>query len=254
MKTKLIIISIVVLCLTAGSAVAGPVFGNPAFLQGVLDGITTAPIAGDSSVDVTADYISDNMDSLWTITGTGTSAATIIIELASFANSNILGVYDAANPASKEPIFLGAADPGDYASLTIMADGSVWINYTDISAGTVTGGDTGTDFGGNLFGYYLVSPQGTFHSNTALNSDGFDHMAAYQGTNTDMVKLPGKGAGLWTNNEFILAWEDLLNGGDKDFTDMVIMVESVSPVPVPGAILLGILGLSAAGIKLRRFA
>ena len=90
-------------------------------LQGVLDNITS-PYPGTSSVNVTTDAVPDSLDSLWSITGTGTSAATIIIEMAGFANSNILGVYDAANSASKVPIFLGAADPGDYASLTILGD------------------------------------------------------------------------------------------------------------------------------------
>jgi len=52
----------------------------------------------------------------------------------------------------------------------------------------------------------------------------------------------------------ILAWEDLdARCTDGDYTDMVVMVESVM-VPVPGAILLGMLGLSVAGVKLRKYA
>jgi hypothetical protein len=41
---------------------------------------------------------------------------------------------------------------------------------------------------------------------------------------------------------------------DTDFQDMVVLIEGANPVPVPGAILLGILGLSVAGVKLRKFA
>jgi hypothetical protein len=257
MKAKLLILSIVVLCISAAPAMAALfTFGGAGSgpLQTVLNNITS-PYPGTSSVNVTTDAVSDSLDSLWTITGTGTSAATIIVELAAFKDDNILGVYDAANSASMVPIFDGLSDPGDYASLTIMGDGSVWVVYTDISAGTSVGGDTLVDFAGNLFGYYLISPEGTFYSNTSLNPDGFDHMAAYQGKNIDTIQLPNKSPGLWTDNEFVLAWEDLLlPAGDGDYTDMVIMVESVLPVPVPGAILLGILGLSVAGLKLRKYA
>ncbi len=41
---------------------------------------------------------------------------------------------------------------------------------------------------------------------------------------------------------------------DTDFQDMIVLIEGAVPTPVPGAVLLGFLGLSAAGIKLRKFA
>ena len=41
-------------------------------------------------------------------------------------------------------------------------------------------------------------------------------------------------------------------GTDGDHQDMVALIEGVNPVPVPGAILLGMLGLSVAGVKLRK--
>ena len=88
-------------------------------------------------------------------------------------------------------------------------------------------------------------------------------MYAYQGTG-DTVEISPWDPGDWTDNEYVLAFEDLVatwtnqdgsqGTSDWDYTDFVVMVESVNPVPVPGAVLLGILGLSAAGIKLRRFA
>jgi len=167
----------------------------------------------------------------------------MIIEIAGYAGSNKFGVYDKTDTSKMVELFAGAAVAGAQATLSIKADGSVYVN----------GGDSTVDFAGNLFGFYLDSPDGVFLSDTSKNADSLDHMFAYQGTDTDTVQLPGLAAGLWTDHEYVLAWEDLYaTVSDKDYTDMVLMIESVIPVPVPGAVLLGFLGLSAAGLKLRK--
>ena len=208
-------------------------------LQSVLDNITTAPVAGDSSIDVTTDYLSDTIDSYWSITGSGGSVATIIIELAGFANGNTFGVYDMTDSTKKVELFAGAAGAGSQALLSIKADGSVYVNF----------GDTGVDFARNSFGYYLLSEVGNyFYSDTSLNADQFDHMYAYQGIDVDTVQLPGLAPGVWTDNEFVLAYEDLYGGGDQDFTDFVVMVESVTPIPEPGTLIL--LGTALVGCAL----
>lgn len=247
MRIKLLIISIAVLCLSAAPAMAAIVSPPPgAPLQAVLDGITVPP---PSSINVTTDYIPDSADSIWHIGGTGGSTSTMIIELAGFAPNNTFGIYDLANPANKAQIFAGGNVAGDQALLSIDAAGNVFVNFAPIT--TITG---------TWFGYYLISPQGTFYSNSTLNTDNpappniYDHFYAYQGLGIDTVQIAQWAPGLWTPGEYILAWEDLAGpGSDWDFTDMVVMVESVY-VPVPGAILLGIIGLSVAGIKLRKYA
>jgi hypothetical protein len=243
---KRILLLTLVLGITAMPATADPFGDGGAALQGVLNNITTAPVAGTSSVDVKTDML--GFDKFWAISGTGGSVSTLIIELAGFANDNTFGIYDVAAPTNRVQVFGGTAGTGAQATVSIDDTGLVYINH--VSTGTILGSK-------NFFGFYLDTTvnQGSgaiWHSDTSLNSDGVDHLLAYQGTNTDTVKIGSWSPGLWTDNEYILAWEDLRGGGDRDYTDFVVMVESVSPVPVPGAVLLGFLGLGYAGMRLRK--
>ena len=220
-------------------------------LQDVLDDITVGPNPGVSSVNVETDALTDSSDTHWSITGAGASVSTLIIELAGFAGDNIFGIYDAADSSKQVQVFAGAAGAGDQSFVSIKADGSVFIDNSD----------TGVDFAGNLFGYFLDASAnsafggGFWYSDTGLNDDGLDHMAAYQGKNVDTIQLPGLAAGTWTDNEFLLAWEDLDKDStwypyDGDYTDFVVMVESVEPIPEPATMLLvgsGLIGLAGLG-------
>lgn len=224
-------------------------------LQDVLNNITVGPNAGVSSVNVTEDFVSDEDDSLWSISGAGGSIATIIIELASNANTNVLGIYDAVDLENMVEIFDGSAQAGSLAMISIRATGAVYKNLFI---------NTGIVFDGNLFGFYLDtrgSGGEIWYSDTLLNTDEMDHMFAYQGTNTDTVQIGNFAPGIWSECEYVLAFEDQDSRilSDEDYNDFVVMVESVYPVPPvavpePSTIFL-ILGLTicTACIGMNRF-
>jgi hypothetical protein len=220
------------LSLLATLALAGASFAttiNGPSLQNILNGITND---GSSSVSTVNDQVA--ADKYWQLTASGTSAATMIIEVAGNASSNVFGIYDLADPSKKVTLFGGAATGGDQAAVSIKANGAVYINFVN----------TGVTFSGSTFGYFLQGPGGTFYSDNALNPGGADHLVSYAGKG-DLVTLPGLFPGTWTSNEYVLGWEDLA-AGDNDFDDMVVMVESVQPVPEPTT--MGLMGLGLLGL------
>ena len=277
MKTKLIILSIAALCLSAAPAMAATFGDGGAALQAVLDNAT---VGGSSNIIVANNVeVPDVMDNIWENTGKG-SVSTIIFELgAAFAPWNNFGVYDSLDASNTLQIFAGGHTEGDSRTLFIFGTGDVYLDtyYIDPAQPWLGYRPADATFPNQQYGFYLDSTGLTlgdpayafgnmFYSDTGLNPDGEDHMYAYQGVGDTMYipdppPLPGDPQtyteGTIGPSYFILAWEDLdASAGwtDRDYEDMVVLVESVQPIPVPGAVLLGILGLSAAGIKLRRFA
>jgi hypothetical protein len=202
-------------------------------------------VDGDLGVDVVNDQLADTEDSYWSIGATGGSVATVIIELAGLAGTNEFGLYDKSNPANTVTLFGGTAVTGSQAVVTILLDGSVLVNFVDQNV----------DFAANAFGYFLNNPtsgfggSATYYSDTSLNADDFDHMAAYQG-NGELVQIGQIAPGTWLSTEYILAWEDIFGGGDADFDDFVVMVESIDPIPEPS--ILALLGLGMLGLGLSR--
>ena len=217
-------------------ASAGCVFGTPfggePTLQVALDQIL-AP-APDTAGACLAD--GPEGDAYWTSTG-GTSA-TIMLEIAGYANVNSFGLYDSADPTNRLQIFIGAADPGTRAQLTFDSNGQITVSY---GAHVVRR----ARFTGPAFGFYLLTGEGNrLMSDSSLNSGGVDRMYAYLGNGARFTSGPIVTDGNPANDIFgagdaILAYEDLLVG-DNDFQDFVVLVRGVQPVPLPaGAWLLG---------------
>lgn len=237
MKTKNLFLSIAASLGLAFQSHAVMISGGG--LQSALDNIT---VGGTSGINVQTDQVIN--DETWAISAASGSVSTLIVEMTGFAYTNSFGIYDVSNPANYVELMDGPSAPGSQTLVNIMADGEVRVNFTD----------TGTFFANNMFGFYIDVPGmgARWYSETGLNTDGVDHMVAYAGNDSDVLQLPGFAPGLWQSTEYILAFEDMINGGDGDYDDFVAMVASIVPVPEPGSLALLALALAGIGVSRRR--
>lgn len=228
----------------------GSPYGGEPTLQAALNGLLSS--APNTVTDCLADGTVPNGDAHWITLSP--SSATILLEIAGFANQNSFGLYDVANPSNRFQIFSGPQGPGTNALISFVAAGSGGYDVT-VTIGT-SSWTTSTPFVGTAFGFYLSTPQGnTFFSDSSLNPGGVDRMYAYRGNGATFTSGPVAGDGDPSNDIFgvtdaILAYEDLIHG-DNDYQDFVVLVRGVQPsvVPLPPAVWLlasGLLGLAAS--------
>ncbi len=193
---------------------------------------------GAGVLSATNDCLDDgtgaNRDGAWSTQGR--TSATILLELAGFANRNRFGIYDILNPANRIEVFDGLAGAGESAALSfVVGPGGVTVAVTRGSQTTTSA----SPFLSEAFGFFLRTPQGNvFFSQSELNVSAVDRMYAYRGNGAVFAGGPAVVVGsVFGVNDAILAYEDLVNG-DNDFQDFVVLVRGVAPIPLPAAALL----------------
>ncbi len=157
-------------------------------------------------------------------------------------NHNTLGIYtDLGIGANKTSVL------GPYWGFGFEGDGS---SSNPFPASMIT---LDTD---SNFGWYLNSDGALYYSESDLNPSGWDHMMTFHLTDApDSIYIDlGNGSILWElHYPYLITWEDL-NMGDEDYDDMIYIVDRVVPTPVPGAVIIGFIGIIVAGLKLRKYA
>lgn len=116
----------------------------------------------------------------------------------------------------------------------------LYVPYMDAQSNTFSMSDSGSPFrfGLDPSGSPLLSsdPLDNVFCRWHGCSDPQDHMVSWLITG-------GEYAG-----DYVVAWEDLKNLGDRDYNDLVVRVSGAAVVPVPAAVILfgsGLLGLVA---------
>ena len=214
--------SLVVLAIAAGAVTVMSATANAAFPlrspQVVVNGGSLQ--AYFNSISESIDVQNDQLDAqTWSTSISGNSTLTLMLELAAYADQNALGVYNgsAGSPPTLFQVFPGAATPGWYATAHFGTDGSLVVSLFDQNS-VYQGQNSYMGVDRNNFGFYIQNTGGTYYSQDYRNA-GYAHVLTYAGT--------GINYGDWWE-----CFEDLPNAtSDFNFSDAVLLVQSVSPVP-----------------------
>ncbi|MFB2836789.1 hypothetical protein [Floridanema evergladense] len=198
-------------------------------LQNILDSLTV----GGPRIDTVNGQTGFN---LFTNTASSGSVATFMFEVAGNAPINKFGIYNQSGV--KAQLFAGSNDVSDGAFVSFLGNGDLSVFTNGFQPGNQGSPSVNTYTGfGNVFGFYIETEQGTFYTENSRNPNGSQQAVIYQGNNQTSLQIQGRQPGVFTDNEFIIAFDDLLRStpgsSDSDFQDLVVMVESIKPISIP---------------------
>ena len=195
-------------------------------------GLQAYLISVGESINVNTDQ---NSTQSWSHTISGTTTYTIQFQSSPNAAIQQFGLYNAS--AVIPPLFFlmsGSVGPLGFSTATFKPGNILVVNRFDALGNFLSS----TTFGGvdpSNFGFYLSTNAGTVFTQDARNPGGQARAITFQGT--------GQNAGTWW-----LCWDELgagapagvkagtaglaTGGGDQDFDDLVLLMESVNPTPV----------------------
>lgn len=186
--------AILLFCLSAASVHAQ---GKEA----VIDSLYNKATADESSLQDLLDSLGYSIDVAndelgWEVFcgQDGFNQATMTLEVARSALYATSGYYVAGDTSVFYQLFGPSDQPGDSVQFTLATADSI--------------------------GFYLKpnypQPDFTWLSETYLNSDNFDHFWVYS------TGMP---------HEYLICWEDLENGGDEDYQDLVVKIRFANHAP-----------------------
>ncbi len=257
MKRLTIISILCMVSVLAGNVRACPTGGECTWptLDVILSDGGVSPLVTDISLLGGLTATGQSFVSLLDMVAPVTSTATILLEEAGYAGQNQFGIYNfngnGVAPSAGEMLLLfgGSAAVGASAVVQFdLAGGTAWFdrNGNDV----MDAGETAAI--GAVFGFFLKSPDSaggisnpTFYSDELLNPDGAMEHAL-------LFNTGGITGAIYGDPSVVVAFEDLLaSHTDCDYSDMVVGISNVTPVPEPATVALLGLG-SLAALRRRR--